>query len=444
MPDYEQAVFISYAWGEENEIIVNQLDQALQERGLKIQRDKRDLEYRGSIKAFMERIGRGDCIIVVISDKYLKSPNCMFELVEIADKKQFENRIFPIVLSDANIYDPIGQTQYIKHWEAKYKELDASLEGVRRTYVRGITEQLKLYERIGANISELTAILGDMNALTPDMHHDSDFSHIYDAIEKRMKAFKKVDNGTISSEVPAPDRTTNRLRTDTGKSKGVSSAQQKKRTSRQSSSPLPTEEELLISRRLLGELNDAQRQLNEFIDGYIMLIEPWVDCGIAKSKLEEENVSENQYWREIKTLLRHARSKINEDIPSSLKSINAFGQFNGSLLEVLQLVETISPGMTESERMEINNFAFDCLDNAVLMVEAIVAQCQKGANEKIGQIKGLISGIFEPDQELNKASLEQAQKPSKAIVRPRGSPKPSDNLLNRENRQVSRRRLPAR
>src|SRR5512138_1764588 len=123
MPGYEQAVFISYAWGGEREAIVNQIDEALAKRGIKIIRDKRALGYKGSIKEFMERIGQGRCVIVVISDKYLRSPNCMFELVEIAENKQFHDRVFPVVLSDANIYDPIKRIEYVKHWEAKRKEL---------------------------------------------------------------------------------------------------------------------------------------------------------------------------------------------------------------------------------------------------------------------------------------------------------------------------------
>ena len=34
MEKYEQAVFISYAWGGESEEIVNQIDQTLQQRGI--------------------------------------------------------------------------------------------------------------------------------------------------------------------------------------------------------------------------------------------------------------------------------------------------------------------------------------------------------------------------------------------------------------------------
>lgn len=33
MPDYEQSVFISYAWGGEREDIVNEIDEILQQRG---------------------------------------------------------------------------------------------------------------------------------------------------------------------------------------------------------------------------------------------------------------------------------------------------------------------------------------------------------------------------------------------------------------------------
>jgi formylglycine-generating enzyme required for sulfatase activity len=207
MSDYEHAVFISYAWGEENEKIVNQLDQALQQRGMKIVRDKRDLEYTGSIKSFMERIGTGDCVIVVISDKYLKSPNCMFELAEIAGNKQFEKRIFPIVIADANIYNPKGQFQYIKHWEVQIQELKELLREVDPTNLQGLYEQLNLYDRIRDNISRLTAVLSDMNALTPSMHTDSGFNELYAAIERRMKERPPA----LSREAPRSVEVTEKL-----------------------------------------------------------------------------------------------------------------------------------------------------------------------------------------------------------------------------------------
>ena len=187
MQNYEHAIFISYAWGGEREEIVNQMDVVLQKRGIKIIRDKRDLGYKGSIKEFMERIGQGNCVIVVVSDKYLRSPNCMFELVEIAENKQFHDRIFPIVLADANIYDPVKRVEYVKHWEVKRAELAEAMKTLDPANLQGIRDDMDLYDRIRDKISGLTSILKDMNTLTPEMHHELNFSILYDAIEKRMK-----------------------------------------------------------------------------------------------------------------------------------------------------------------------------------------------------------------------------------------------------------------
>jgi internalin A len=187
MQAYEQAVFISYAWGGEREEIVNQIDEALQKRGIKIIRDKRDLGYKGSITGFMERIGQGNCVIVVISDKYLRSPNCMFELVEFAENKQFHDRIFPVVLADADIYDPVKRIAYVKHWEIKRAELAEAIKTLDPANLQGIREDMDLYDRIRDRISGLASILKDMNTLTPDMHRGSDFSELYDSIVKRMQ-----------------------------------------------------------------------------------------------------------------------------------------------------------------------------------------------------------------------------------------------------------------
>ena len=195
MAEYEQAVFISYAWGSERESIVNEIDESLQQRGIRIIRDKRVLGYKGSIRDFMERIGQGHCVIVVISDKYLRSPNCMFELVEIAENKQFHDRVFPVVLSDANIYDPVTRLEYVKHWEAKRKELAKAMKGVDPANLHGIREDMDQYDRIRDKISGITSILKDMNTLTPDMHRDSEFSNLYDAIMKRM--------GDVATDVTA-------------------------------------------------------------------------------------------------------------------------------------------------------------------------------------------------------------------------------------------------
>ncbi|MBD2611264.1 leucine-rich repeat domain-containing protein [Nostoc punctiforme FACHB-252] len=184
--EFEKEIFISYAWGGESEQFVNQLDETLQAKGIKIIRDKRNLRYKGLIKAFMERIGRGKCVIAVISDKYLKSPNCMFELVQIAKNGEFYHRIFPIVLADAQIYKPIARLKYIKHWEDEIRQLDEGMKEVGAANLQGFREEIDQYTEIRNAIAELTNLLKDMNALTPDIHSKSEFEELLEAIVHRL------------------------------------------------------------------------------------------------------------------------------------------------------------------------------------------------------------------------------------------------------------------
>lgn len=179
-------IFVSYAWGGESEEIVNQLDAAFQAKGITLVRDKRDLGFKGLIKEFMTQLGRGKGVIVVISEKYLKSENCMFELVEIARNGDFYDRIFPIVLADANIYKPIDRVKYVQYWEQQIQELDEALKSVGSANLQGLREDIDLYVKIRETIAGLTDTLKNMNALTPEEHRESGFAALIEAVERKM------------------------------------------------------------------------------------------------------------------------------------------------------------------------------------------------------------------------------------------------------------------
>jgi hypothetical protein len=182
----KKEIYISYAWGSRSEEIVNQLDKALQDKGITIIRDKHDLGFKGRIKEFMEQLGRGKAVIVIISEEYLKSENCMFELVQIAKNGQFYDRIFPIVLADAQIYKPVQRIKYIQHWEQQIKDLDEAMKTVSAANLQGFREEIDQYAEIRNTIAELTNIIKDMNALTPEMHSETNFKELIDAIERKM------------------------------------------------------------------------------------------------------------------------------------------------------------------------------------------------------------------------------------------------------------------
>lgn len=180
-------IFVSYAWGGESEEIVDKLDAVLQNNNLKLTRDKRDLAYQERISFFMDQIGKGKGIVVVISEKYLKSPYCMYELLEIYQNKDFESRIIPIVLSDAKIYDTDSLLAYQEFWIAEKNKLDEKIKENGGDAIAVIGEEYKLFKRVVDNWGALMTILKDINSLSPEEHLKCEFAGIIQTLKEKVK-----------------------------------------------------------------------------------------------------------------------------------------------------------------------------------------------------------------------------------------------------------------
>ena len=177
-------VFVSYAWTDESSALVDKLQQAFAPTGIRLIRDREEMRYKGSIRSFMQRLGQGNCIVLIISEKYLKSENCMFELTEIAKSQALRKRIFPIVLPDANIYKPISRVRYIKYWDEQKQELAEALKSVSGDNLTNLQAELNTYSEIRRLFDGIADTLKDMNALTPTQHEDSAF----DELIRRVRA----------------------------------------------------------------------------------------------------------------------------------------------------------------------------------------------------------------------------------------------------------------
>jgi hypothetical protein len=131
----------------------------------------------------MKDIGKGNKNIVVISEKYLRSENCMFELTQIYENKDFARRIFPIVLEDSDIYSPISRIKYINYWNDKIAELDKAIKSSGTSLnMTQIQQELNNYGNIRAAFDNMAFTLKDMNALTPEMHQNENFEVIYNQL----------------------------------------------------------------------------------------------------------------------------------------------------------------------------------------------------------------------------------------------------------------------
>ncbi|MCK4762959.1 MAG: tetratricopeptide repeat protein [Candidatus Aminicenantes bacterium] len=201
----ETGLFISYSWEKESESIADALDAAFNNRrGMRIIRDKRDLEYKGLIKEFMRRLGKGKYVILIISEHYLKSENCMYELLQIAKNKKFRDRIFPLVLESAKIYEAAERLEYIQYWEKRIADLDEKIKAGSQTKIEKIFEDLNFYKDIRNNIDKLLGTLSDMNALSMESHRQTAYEVVYKAIKKKIRVDYGLKQIKILSMTASP------------------------------------------------------------------------------------------------------------------------------------------------------------------------------------------------------------------------------------------------
>lgn len=183
------SIYISYAWNFESESIVEAIEKKFQKKNIPIIRDKIDLKYKGQIKEFMEQIGRGKYVILIISNKYLQSENCMFELLQIFKNQNFYERIFPLVLDEVKISKAVDRLDFLKYWENETENLDSKIRNLNAlANIQGVAEDLNLYTEIRNNIARLTNILKDINTLNTNQHISSDFEHLYNLIHSKIEA----------------------------------------------------------------------------------------------------------------------------------------------------------------------------------------------------------------------------------------------------------------
>jgi internalin A len=165
--------FVSYAWGDataegrQREAVVDRLCAAAGERGIAVLRDKTALGVGDSISKFMQRIGRGDRIFVILSDKYLRSPYCMYELLEIwrkseAEQEKFLERVRVYVLPETKIFKLADRAQYAIHWQDEYEAVHKLVRerGANVLGARGFRE-FKLMQDFHRWVAEILETVAD-------------------------------------------------------------------------------------------------------------------------------------------------------------------------------------------------------------------------------------------------------------------------------------------
>jgi len=179
-------VYFSYAWSEASEILVNKLYESLKGDGFNVSIDKNDIDYNQRISQFMETIGQGNFVIIALSDKYLRSDNCMYEFSELyrnskLDANELQKKIYPIRVERLNLNDPSVIESYLSYW--------ANRESQFRNLVNKFSYSQQHHRRIEAianYIRDLLPILSDINTATTKILSERNFAIIKEDLINKM------------------------------------------------------------------------------------------------------------------------------------------------------------------------------------------------------------------------------------------------------------------
>ena len=196
-------VYFSYAWGddqeegESREELVDKLYDALLKEPFELQRDKKSLEYGGLISQFMQELGKGDLIVVFVSDKYVRSEYCMYELYEIArncqwEKQHFTQRILPVRVEKLTLDEPDTLEDYFDHWEKKQSKWERLIQKRLGQITSSQSDRYHKIKQVHNSWGDLADWLMDINAMTIPLLSQNDFEQVKTKIHERLNSKSKT------------------------------------------------------------------------------------------------------------------------------------------------------------------------------------------------------------------------------------------------------------
>ncbi|MEO8729852.1 MAG: TIR domain-containing protein, partial [Rhodoferax sp.] len=185
-------VYISYAWGGDSDRAVDGL-QAQLASSVDLRRDRTTMQPGDSIRAFEQEIGRGACVVVVVSAKYMRSPDCMRELGFLWERSQrdgatFSQRVIPVVLDDAQIGSQADRIAHVRAWQEEKGRLEALVNQLGSALCgQSTTQALQDIHAFQAQLVDALTWLADQVMPRGFAALDAtDYAPVVDLIKKRL------------------------------------------------------------------------------------------------------------------------------------------------------------------------------------------------------------------------------------------------------------------
>jgi internalin A len=169
--DFDYAV--SYAWGDdtpegkEREAHVDRLCAEAVHRGRRILRDKAAMGLGDRISEFMRRLAKGKRVFIILSDKYLRSAFCTFELYEVwrnsrMDDRDFLRRVKVFKMPEVRISNFAERKVYYSWWKQQLADRRDLIDEIEPSALPALELQYyKAMRQFADDVLEILLLVSD-------------------------------------------------------------------------------------------------------------------------------------------------------------------------------------------------------------------------------------------------------------------------------------------
>lgn len=195
-------IFLSYNWN--NKIEADTIEKNLSSIGIDIKRDVNDLKYKDNLRDFMSQIAESDFALILISNDYLKSPNCLFELTELAKDGDYNQKILPIIVDGTSFYSIEDKMVLVQFWEKKCEDLETLIKTVSPTNAINLISELKFYKNILSSLDDFLQNITERLNLKYSDAIKTNFKELLDfigydsnSIQNELLSIRNIENSQL-------------------------------------------------------------------------------------------------------------------------------------------------------------------------------------------------------------------------------------------------------
>jgi internalin A len=191
-------VYVSYAWGDDTPDgklrgeVVDRLCDSLRGDGFEVQRDRDVMRPGDLISRFIHDIVNAKFVVAIVSEKYLRSPYCMFEIYKVfqacqGDTDKLLQRVLPVVLPEVRLAGLKQRAPYLKHWKEERETAEELLRDLGLSVGSKSYQECRLVDEFARHIDDILTFIQDV--LLPrnlETQLADDFEAVRQALKRRI------------------------------------------------------------------------------------------------------------------------------------------------------------------------------------------------------------------------------------------------------------------